>query len=149
MKTLLCVHDDGGLVVVKVYHKRWGAGGAADAPDLRRYERQLADIRCEPLARALARGARGTLPWKEYAPRHATTRPPLHRTTLIPHPPLHAQRAARGGALLPRMAVSEMRGDAACRLPAAPTRALGPPHKAQHAPVYERCRKGSRSACCG
>ncbi|BDA42626.1 probable phosphoinositide 3-kinase regulatory subunit 4 [Coccomyxa sp. Obi] len=39
LKTLLCLHDDGGLVVVKVYYKR------DDVPDLRVYEARLLEIR--------------------------------------------------------------------------------------------------------
>ncbi|KAK9909837.1 hypothetical protein WJX75_008190 [Coccomyxa subellipsoidea] len=39
LKTLLCLHDDGGLVVVKVYYKR------DDVPDLRAYEARLLEIR--------------------------------------------------------------------------------------------------------
>ncbi|EIE24687.1 hypothetical protein COCSUDRAFT_258, partial [Coccomyxa subellipsoidea C-169] len=39
LKTLLCLHDDGGLVVVKVYYKR------DDVPDLRGYESRLLEIR--------------------------------------------------------------------------------------------------------
>ncbi|KAK9863176.1 hypothetical protein WJX84_011949 [Apatococcus fuscideae] len=39
LKTLLCVHDEGGLVVVKVYYKR------GDVPGLDEQERRLADIR--------------------------------------------------------------------------------------------------------
>ncbi|KAK9817197.1 hypothetical protein WJX72_010933 [[Myrmecia] bisecta] len=39
LKTLLCVPDEGGLVVVKVYHKR------GEVPDLRPYEQRLYEIR--------------------------------------------------------------------------------------------------------
>jgi hypothetical protein len=41
LKTLLCLHDEGGLVVVKVYQKR------ADTPPLEPYKQQLAQLRCE------------------------------------------------------------------------------------------------------
>ena len=44
MKTVLCVHDTGGLVVVKVFYKR------EDVPDLRPYAQQLLVIRWAPPA---------------------------------------------------------------------------------------------------
>ncbi|KAK3265006.1 hypothetical protein CYMTET_26290, partial [Cymbomonas tetramitiformis] len=39
LKTLRCVHEDGGAVVVKVYFKR------EDSPDLKTYERRLLEIK--------------------------------------------------------------------------------------------------------
>ncbi|KAK9806003.1 hypothetical protein WJX73_003643 [Symbiochloris irregularis] len=39
LKTVLCIHDEAGLVVVKVYYKR------SDTPDLRPYEAALEDVR--------------------------------------------------------------------------------------------------------
>ena len=44
LKTVLCVHDTGGLVVVKVFYKR------EDVPDLRPYAQQLLVIRWAPPA---------------------------------------------------------------------------------------------------
>ena len=44
LKTVLCVHDTGGLVVVKVFYKR------EDVPDLRPYAQQLLVIRWGPPA---------------------------------------------------------------------------------------------------
>lgn len=128
LKTLLCVHDDGGLVVVKVrwctytwlvphrlaqvYHKR------EDTPDLRAYHEQLHRIKCVFVI--------NSVPMQLACCTRSSSQHHVH------------QVVASGGPVWSRVALSIVFRERQGRLLGATVCVFQPPSAPEHAPVSAR-----------